>query len=206
MASKKLFKLSPIFVQKAMISSLAVFCGSSKGLNPTFSANTRKLGQFLASRKIEVIYGAGNIGLMGELAEAVLEEDGKIVGVIPDFLKQKEVCHTGLSELIVVETMHQRKAIMAERAAGFLVLPGGFGTLDEFFEILTWKQLALHNKPIGILNWEGYYDHLAQHIETMAAAGFLRKENIDLVIMESEIEPLLSRMTEGESKVVSKWI
>ncbi|MBR9920776.1 MAG: TIGR00730 family Rossman fold protein [Bacteroidetes bacterium] len=188
-----------------MLKSIAVFCGSSTGNDPDYAAKTRQLGTFLASKNIEIVYGAGNVGLMGELADAALEANGKVFGVIPEFLKGWEVCHTGLSELVVTDNMHERKAIMADRADGFIVLPGGFGTLDEFFEILTWKQLHLHNKPIGLLNWNGYYTHLAAHVSQMVEAGFLRTENTTLFSISEGMEDLLSKMTEGEGAFIKKW-
>ena len=189
-----------------MLQSLAVFCGSSTGSDPRFAAQTLQLGHYFAEQQIELIYGAGNVGLMGILADAALEKNGRVVGVIPHFLKEWEVCHTGLSELILVDTMHQRKAIMAERAAGFIVLPGGFGTLDEFFEILTWRQLRLHNKPIGLLNWNGYYDHLLQHQEMMVDQGYLRDENTQLFTVSDSIDTLIAQMTESSPELKKKWI
>ena len=143
---------------------------------------------------------------MGVLADAALSKDGKVCGVIPHFLKEWEVCHTGLTELIITENMHERKAIMAERSDGFIVLPGGFGTLDEFFEILTWKQLHLHTKPIGILNWEGYYNNLTSHVEKMIETGFVRRENTSLFSMDESIEGLLPKMIDGKSGLVKKWL
>jgi uncharacterized protein (TIGR00730 family) len=128
------------------MNSLCVFCGSSTGFENVYTETAHRLGQILAEKNIRLVYGAGNIGLMGIIADAVLEAGGQVLGVIPDFLKAKEVCHTGLTELIVTQTMHQRKQIMEEASDGFIVLPGGYGTLDEFFEILTWKQLHLHRK------------------------------------------------------------
>ncbi|MCB0706565.1 MAG: TIGR00730 family Rossman fold protein [Saprospiraceae bacterium] len=189
-----------------MLTSLAVFCGSSTGNNPEYASKTRDLGRYLAQKNIEVIYGAGNVGLMGQLADAALAEGGQVFGVIPGFLKEWEVCHTGLSDLVVTENMHARKAIMAERADGFIILPGGFGTLDEFFEILTWKQLHLHKKPIGLLNWEGYYDHLIAHVAKMVESGFLRAENTTLFSEDASIEGLLPKMLDGNGDLIKKWV
>lgn len=199
----------PIFAETqshTMLSSIAVFCGSSTGTDPDFAQHTQSLGKLMAQHEIEIVYGAGNVGLMGVLADAALAENGKVVGVIPHFLKEWEVCHTGLTELIVVDTMHQRKAIMAERAEGFLILPGGFGTLDEFFEILTWRQLHLHDKPIGILNWKGYYDHLLAHTAKMMEEGYLRKENMDLFVVDSSAENLLEQMKLNRPEIKKKWL
>ncbi len=174
--------------------SLCVFCGSSKGFQPVFAETAQQLGRLLARRNIRLVYGAGNVGLMGILADAVLEGGGEVLGVIPDFLKKKEVCHTGLTELAVTQTMHERKAIMAERSDAFLVLPGGFGTLDEMFEILTWKQLHLHRKPIGLLNLGGFYDHLLGQVRQMHTAGFIKNANLDLLIAHHDVEELLEKL------------
>ena len=158
--------------------SVAVFCGSSRGNKSIYKETAKRIGVFCAQKNIKVIYGAGNVGLMGEVADAALEAGGYVIGVIPEFLKKWEVCHEGLNELYVTQTMHERKQIMAEKSDGFLIIPGGFGTLDEFFEILTWKQLRLHKKPIGVLNVNGYYDFLKKHIDKMVKDGFLKKEKI----------------------------
>jgi uncharacterized protein (TIGR00730 family) len=174
--------------------SICVFCGSNVGVHPTYAEIAWLVGNTFAERGIRLVYGAGNVGLMGIMADAALEGGGQVLGVIPDFLKAKEVCHTGLTELVVTQTMHQRKQIMEENADGFIVLPGGFGTLDEFFEILTWRQLHLHNKPIGLLNVEGYYDHLLAHIKTMWKEGYLRETNLDLVTVANNLEELLEKM------------
>ena len=147
--------------------SIAVFCGSAAGNNPIYTQLAAELGRTFARRGITLVYGAGNVGLMGVMADAALESGGRVVGAIPHFIKDKEVCHTGLTELITVESMHERKRIMADKADGFMSLPGGFGTMDELFEILTWKQLQLHRNPVGLLNWNGYYDHLIAHIGRM---------------------------------------
>ena len=164
------------------------------------------MGVTLAQRQIRLVYGAGNIGLMGVLADAVLENGGEVLGVIPDFLKEKEVCHTGLTELVVTQTMHQRKQIMEERSDGVIVLPGGFGTLDEFFEILTWKQLHLHNKPVGLLNVGGFYDPLLAHFQKMQAEGFIKPANFDLVVVAENMDDLLKKMEQANVEAVDKWL
>ena len=184
---------------------MAVFCGSSTGNDPVFSEAARRVGATLAARNIRLVYGAGNVGLMGVLADAVLEAGGQVHGVIPEFLKAYEVCHDGLSELTVTQTMHERKQIMADTADAFIVLPGGFGTLDEFFEILTWRQLHLHNKPIGVLNVDGFYDALETHVRHLVGTGFIRPENLDLYCTASDIDTLLSKMTERRQGAVDKW-
>ena len=186
--------------------SVAIFCGSSKGHLPIYGKVAQQLGYELAERKIEVVYGAGNVGIMGIVADATLEKGGRILGVIPQFLKEWEVCHEGLTELIVTETMHERKAIMAERSDGFIILPGGFGTLDEFFEILTWGQLHLHEKPIGVLNVGGFYDHILAHAQHLFERGFVRENNLKLFCVADNIEELLSKMERFKTTKEGKWV
>lgn len=186
--------------------AIAVFCGSSPGRNPIYKELAIDLGRTFAQRGITLVYGAGNIGLMGAMADAVLENGGKVLGAIPHFIKEKEVCHTGLTELHLVDSMHQRKQLMAELADGFITLPGGFGTLDELFEILTWKQLQLHAKPIGLLNWNGYYDHLIAHIDRMIAEGFIKPHHRDLLIVADTLEALLDAMLQAPRHFDTKWI
>ncbi len=186
--------------------SICVFCGSSKGFSPKYEQAARQLGLTFAQNNIQLVYGAGNVGLMGVIADAVLGEGGKVVGVIPKFLKDWEVCHTGLTELIVTQTMHERKWILEERSEGVIVLPGGYGTLDEFFEILTWKQLRLHNKPIGILNVDGYYDPLLEHVKKMAKEGFLQESNMLLFRVSNNIEELLEKMAQPINIEGGKWL
>lgn len=186
--------------------SIAVFCGSSPGRNPIYKEMAIELGRTFARRGITLVYGAGNIGLMGAMADAVLENGGKVIGSIPHFIKEKEVCHTGLTELHTVDSMHQRKQIMAELADGFITLPGGFGTLDELFEILTWKQLQLHAKPIGLLNWNGYYDHLIAHIGHMIEEGFIKPHHRDLLIVAPDLDNLLDQMLQAPRHFDTKWI
>ena len=187
--------------------SLALFCGSSKGNQPIYRQNARQIGSYLAKNNIKLVYGAGNVGLMGEAADAALDDGGYVIGVIPDFLKKWEVCHEGLNELYITETMHERKQKMAEISDGFLIIPGGYGTLDEFFEILTWKQLRLHTKPIGLLNLNGYYDFLIGHIQKMVDDGFLKKENVELVFIENDFETLIEKMRAlPVVEANSKWL
>lgn len=186
--------------------SICVFCGSSKGFNSLHADVARLTGTILAKRNIRLVYGAGNVGLMGILADAALENGGQVLGVIPGFLKEKEVCHTGLTELVVTHSMHQRKEIMAENSDGFIILPGGFGTLDEFFEILTWRQLRLHDKPIGVLNVNGYYDHLLAHVKQMWREGFLREANLSLMTVAEAIPELLEKMAAPVKIAEEKWV
>jgi uncharacterized protein (TIGR00730 family) len=160
----------------------------------------------MANSDIKLIYGAGNIGLMGVIADTVLDANGYVVGVIPDFLKAKEVCHTELQELLVTTTMHQRKEIMANRADAFIAMPGGFGTLDELAEILTWAQLGLHSKPIGILNVNGYFDSLIKFFDDSVAAGYVTKMNRAMVLADDTVEGLIEKMEAYEAPDVTKWL
>lgn len=186
--------------------SICIFCGSSKGFSPIYSEAARHVGKLLAKKNILLVYGAGNVGLMGEAADAALAAGGKVLGVIPGFLKKWEVCHSGLTELIVTETMHQRKWIMEERSDAVIVLPGGFGTLDEFFEILTWKQLKLHHKPIGLLNINGFYDSLIAHARKMTEEGFIKESNLELFCVAKTIEELLDKMEKPANISGGKWL
>lgn len=153
--------------------SIVVFCGSKNGNNPLYVAHAKQLGNLLATNNIRLIYGGGNRGIMGAVANAALEKSGTVTGIIPEMLNQWEHQHDEITELIVVENMHVRKRLLYERADAAIILPGGFGTMDELFEILTWNQLSIHDKPIYILNTAGYYDALLQHMEHMFNEGFL---------------------------------
>lgn len=157
-----------------------------------------ELGKALALKEITVVYGGAKIGLMGKLAEGTLSENGKIIGIIPEFLKSKEIAHVDLTEIITVKTMHERKALMQELSDGFIALPGGFGTMEELFEILTWGQLELHSKPIGILNINGYYNSLIEMIETMISEGLLHENYREMLLISDEIENLLGQMNSYE--------
>src|SRR5258705_11594278 len=158
--------------------NVCVFCGSGTGANPIYAEAARELGLLLSKDKCSLVYGGGNIGMMGIIADEMLKNSAKVIGVIPDFLVQREVAHQGLSELIVVKTMHERKKRMADLTDFFIVLPGGMGTLDEMAEILTWKQLELIDKPLGVLNVNGYFDPLIQQLEKMVKEGFLKRNNL----------------------------
>ncbi len=188
------------------LKSVAVFCGSSEGNDHQIVSEGYKLGQTLAERAITLVYGAGNIGIMGQVAEGALSKQGKTIGVIPDFLKKKEVAHLGLDELIVTENMHERKLKMHELSDGVITLPGGFGTLEELFEMITWAQLGLHQKPIGILNVNGFYDHLMHLLNHMVVTGLLRKENYDMLLIANSIEDLLAQMEAYQPPQVEKWM
>ena len=194
-----------LFLPKKM-NSICVFCGSSTGFSPKYKTAATRLGQEMADQNIELIYGAGNVGLMGIIADAVLDNEGRVLGIIPGFLKEMEVCHTGLTELIVTQTMHERKQIMADRSDAVIVMPGGFGTLDEFFEILTWKQLHLHQMPIGILNVDGYFDLLLAQVTHMVKEGFVRQANLALFVVADEAGALMEKMKACKKAPVDKWL
>jgi len=170
---------------------LCVFCGSSSGSRPVHAAQARHLGELLAARRIGLVTGGGHIGLMGVIADAVLAAGGEAIGVIPQALVDRELAHRGMTEMRVVETMHQRKALMADLSDGFIALPGGFGTADELFEILTWRQLGIHNKPVGLLNTEGYFDPLLSWLDGTVAEGFVRQAHRDLLLVAQDAKPLL---------------
>lgn len=183
-----------------------VFCGSSTGNKAAYVQQARALGKALAQHQIGVVYGGAKVGLMGAIADGALENGGEVIGVLPLFLADVELGHTGLSELLFVETMHERKAKMDELSDGIIALPGGYGTLEEFFEVLTWGQLGLHKKTIALFNVDGFYNPLLQMIETMVEQGFLKEENKNMVIVSDNIEELLHRMKMYEAPKVGKWV
>src|SRR3954467_9397036 len=167
---------------------ICVFCGTNTGSRPDYSAAARELGQILAEQRIELVYGGASVGIMGELADSVHEHCGHVTGIIPQQLVEKEAAHTGIPNLIVVASMHQRKSQMADMSDGFVALPGGIGTLEGFFEVLTWAQLGIHSKPSGILNVAGYFDELTRFLDHAVEEGFLTREHRAAIIMESEPE------------------
>jgi uncharacterized protein (TIGR00730 family) len=173
---------------------VCVFCGSSTGDDPSFSAAARAFGRTLARRGTALVYGGGHVGLMGVLADAVLAAGGEVIGVIPEKLAERELAHTLLTELIVLPSMHERKAKMASLADAFVALPGGLGTLDELFEIWTWAQLGFHQKPIGLLNVSGFFSPLLALTEHLARSGFVRSRQLDLVSTDEDGERLVSRL------------
>ncbi len=182
---------------------ICVFCGTNPGSRPAYGAAARQLGQVLAAEGIELVYGGASVGIMGQLADSVQEHGGHVTGVIPQQLVEKEEAHTGIRNLIVVASMHQRKSQMADLSDGFIALPGGIGTLEGFFEILTWGQLGIHAKPSGILNVEGYFDGLTGFLDHAVREGFLTEAHRNAIIVESSPVPLLERMraftpSEGE--------
>lgn len=185
---------------------LTVFCASSFGTEKIYEEQATALGQTLAKQNIELIYGGANVGLMGAVADGALNAGGKVIGVLPNFLRSKEIAHLGLTELILVESMHERKTKMNDLCDGVIALPGGFGTLEELFEMLTWAQLGLHKKPIAILNINGFYDSLIQLIETMVEKGLLKEVNQQMLIVSDNIEDLLVKMKNYVAPTVGKWI
>ncbi len=185
---------------------ICVFCGSSFGVRPEYEAQARFLGRELAGRGISLVYGGGRVGLMGAVADAALEAGGEVIGVIPEFLMRKEIGHSHLSELIVVESMHARKAKMSELADAFIALPGGFGTFEEFFEVLTWAQLGMHSKPIGLLDTDGFYGPLSLFLRHTALQGFIRNENLSLIVQASEPDRLIERVLAYRPVHVDKWL
>lgn len=186
--------------------SIAVFCGASLGNDEQIVSTAYTLGETLAKQNITLVYGAAKIGIMGQVANGATDANGTIIGVIPEFLKTKEIVHNKLSELIVTTNMHDRKVLMYEKSDGFMIIPGGFGTMDEFFEIATWGQLGLHTKPIGILNINGYYDALIAQCDTMVARGFLKQEHRDAIVIDITIEGLLEKMNNFKPLPAPKWL
>lgn len=181
---------------RVMIRSIAVFCGSSMGRHPAYAEEAKQLGEALAEKNITLVYGGGNIGLMGVIANTVLSAGGKVTGIIPAFLNTAERKHEHLTEQIEVKTMHERKALMYERCDAAIVLPGGYGTLDEFFELLTWNQLTLHDKKVGLLNVAGYYDCLYRHFQRMEEERFLRGHFAAAILMAPGARELLRLLLE----------
>lgn len=173
---------------------ICVFCGSNDGAHPRYLEIAQQTGAAIAARNLGVVYGGANRGLMGAVADAALAAGGEVYGVLPYGLKALEVAHESLTNLDLVDTLHERKARMMELSGGFLVLPGGHGTLEEFFEVLTWLQLAIHDCPVGVLSLNGYYDHLIQHLDLCVREGFIKPEHRALVLFDDSLESLLDRM------------
>ena len=185
---------------------ICVFCGSSHGSNPVYAEAAKNVGGELARRGIGLVYGGGNVGLMGVVADAALAGGGQVTGVIPEALMAKEVGHRGLPDLRVVKTMHERKALMAELSDGFVALPGGIGTFEEIFEVVTWAQLGLHSKPCALLNVKGFYDPLLRLLDHAIEEQFVKPKQRDLVIVESDFSALLDRMATHQVPHEPKWI
>ena len=186
--------------------AIAVFCGSSTGNNENYKKQAILLGQMMSKKNIDLVYGGAKVGLMGAIAEAVLNEGGKVIGVLPRFLQSKEIAHDQLTQLILVENMHERKTRMHEMSDGVIALPGGFGTMEELFEMLTWSQLGLHENPIGILNIDGFYDALISLLDNMVEKGLLKQKNLEMLLIDDTIDSLLSQMEQYVAPYVPKWI
>lgn len=186
--------------------SITVFCASSFGTDENFTTQTKLLGQALARRNIRLIYGGANVGLMGVIADSVLQAGGEVTGVLTYFLQDREIAHTGLTELIMVNSMHERKTKMNDLCDGVIALPGGFGTLEELFEMLTWGQLGLHKKPVGILNVNGFYDNLISLLDNMTKKGLLKEVNRNMLLVNDDIDALLHQMENYVAPAVGKWI
>ena len=189
-----------------MIGSLCVFCGSSVGSKPAFIGAAIALGKVMAEQQIRLVYGGGRVGLMGALADAVLQAGGEVTGVIPEHLVAREVAHQGLNDLRIVSSMHERKALMAELSDAFVAMPGGLGTLEEFFEVWTWGQLGLHRKPYALLNVNGFYDPLVQFIDQLVEQKFVKPEHRQMLIVESDVAMLPVRLAGHRTPTVDKWI
>lgn len=183
-----------------------MFCGSSSGARPDYEHAARQLGEALVEHGYDLVYGGANVGLMATIADTVLDRGGRVTGVIPEALVQKEVAHRGVSELRVVASMHERKATMATLSVGFIALPGGLGTLEELFEVLTWAQLGLHAKPCGLLNVAGYYDRIVDFLDYAVSERFVKASHRSMMVVESEPEALLRRFLDYQAPVVDKWI
>ncbi len=186
--------------------SICVFCGSSSGLHPAYQKAASDLGRKIADENLKLIYGGGSVGLMGILANSVMSHGGEVVGVIPQFLYDKEVGLDACTELLIVDSMHERKQKMAELAHGFIALPGGIGTLEELFEIFTWSQLALIKKPVAIFNINHFYDDLIGHLEHMVKEGFLKNENLKSLIVSHNIHELIAKIQAYNYTETPKWI
>jgi uncharacterized protein (TIGR00730 family) len=185
---------------------ICVFCGSSPGGHAFYAEHAASFGRLLAARGIGLVYGGAQVGTMGVLANAALDAGGQVIGVIPQAMVEREIAHRGLTELRIVSSMHERKALMAELADAFVALPGGIGTLEELFEVWTWGQLGLHTKPCGALNVRGFYDRLAAFLDHTVAEGFLRPQHRAALLVESEAEGLLTAIARYHAAPVTKWL
>jgi uncharacterized protein (TIGR00730 family) len=185
---------------------IAVYCGSNKGARPAYAAAARELGTLLARENIELVYGGGMVGLMGIVADAVLQHGGHVIGVIPQKLVIKEVVHETLPDLRVVKDMHERKALMAELADGFIALPGGYGTFEEFFEVLAWSQLGWHPKPFGLLNIAGFYQPLLEFLDHTRDEGFIRPQHRELVLVADGAAGILRQLRQYRPPQELKWV
>jgi len=185
---------------------IAVFCGSSTGFNAVYAEAAKKLGSYFAQHNISLVYGGGKIGMMGILADSVLENNGEVIGVIPNLLRHEEVAHTKITKMIVTKKMSKRKVKISRLVDGYVALAGGFGTLDELFEALTLGQLGIENKPVGILNTNGFFDHTLNQLDKMVAEGFLKSTNRDMLLVDSSIDGLIKKMKSYQAPTVSKIV
>ncbi len=188
------------------LNQIVVFCASSPGHEKTYINAAIEVGKIFVKKEITLVYGGGRVGLMGAVADSVMQNGGRVIGVIPQFLNSKEIGHSDITELIEVDTMHERKARMNALCDGVIALPGGFGTMEELFEMTTWGQLGLHKKPIGILNVDGFYDHLIAFIKHMVDTGLLKEENQKMILYSDNIEDLIEQMEAYEAPPVPKWL
>lgn len=187
---------------------ICVFCGSSFGVNPLYVKSANDLGNIIAGKNICLVYGGARVGLMGEIASAVLKAKGEVIGVIPRDLSEKEVAHTGLTDLRIVGSMHERKSLMAELSDGFIALPGGFGTMEEILEVITWAQLDFHNKPCGLLNIDGYYDNLIKFLDHTVEEKFIEPEHREMILIDEDPAALLEKFENYKPPKVDKaeWV
>lgn len=185
---------------------ILIFCASSQGNDPIYMKTAYEVGVFLAQQGIGIVYGGAKVGMMGAVADGALDNGGEVIGVLPDFLRNKEIAHQGLSELIVVKSMHERKIKMDELSDASITLPGGFGTMDELFEMLTWAQLGLHKKPVALLNANGYYDAIISLLERMTKDGLLKNANKQILLADDNMQALFEKMKAYQANDVPKWI
>ena len=186
--------------------SVCVFCGSSPGASSVYADTARRVGRLLAERGLRLVYGGGDVGLMGVVADACMEAGGSVTGVIPRALAEREVAHHGLTELHIVDSMHERKALMADLSDAFIAMPGGYGTFEEFCEIVTWSQLGIHTKPCGLLNIAGYYDSLLRQFDHGVSEQFIKPEHRQLVLSSDSPEELLQQLKSFSAPLLAKWI
>ncbi|MCF6182383.1 TIGR00730 family Rossman fold protein [Lutibacter sp.] len=185
---------------------IAVFCGSSLGFSEVYKNDAIKLGTYFADNKISLVYGGGKIGMMGALADSILKKNGEVIGVIPGLLRHEEVAHSNISEMIVTKTMSDRKVTISKLVDGYIALPGGFGTLDEIFEALTLSQLGIEQKPVGILNTNGFFNHLIKQLAVMVAEGYLKESNKNMLITADSVEELITKMNTYKAPKITKVI
>ncbi len=185
---------------------LCVYCGSRPGRRSDYAIAARQLARAMVNKKIDLVYGGASVGIMGKIADAVLEEGGKVIGIIPKGLFIKEIAHTGITELIEVGSMHERKSLMAELSDGFIALPGGYGTIEEIFEIITWSQLGMHNKPCGLLNVNNYYDNMISFLDNAVSEQFINKTNRSILLLDESPDALLEKFEVYNAPETEKWI